>query len=498
MRAARIGTVAGILLTLLACNGDSSVKVVNSGPAASITAPTDGSSEHEGVAIEFVGLVSDDGGVDNLVVQWISDVDGILIEEANVDSDGSTTFTTANLTPDYNHAITLLAYDGEGESDEDAITITIVDLPEPPEIEIVHPVNGEVGYETDPFQFVAIVSDAQDDPQDLFVTVSSDNDGWICDAEIDAAAVASCEEYLSAGQHLITFIVSDTDGYSSEGTGYMTVTADGDIDNDKDGWTENQGDCDDSDSSVYPGAEEVYNAADDDCDGTIDEGTVGYDDDGDGYSENAGDCDDDNANTYPGASQIEDGEDNDCDSTIDEGTNAYDDDGDGYTENAGDCDDADSAISPDATEECDSVDNDCDGTADEPGASDCTTYYADSDGDGYGDSGSSQCQCSADSSYSTTNSSDCYDSNSSANPAQTNYFTTHRGDGSYDYDCDSSETKRYTTTYSCSWNVVSCSTTQGWTSSSPSCGGSGTWVTSCSWDWFGCSTSTTSVTQECK
>lgn len=34
------------------------------------------------------------------------------------------------------------------------------------------------------------------------------------------------------------------------------------------------------------------------------------------------------------------------------------------------------------------------------------------------------------------NNTDCYDSNASAYPGQTAYFTTNRGDGSFDYNCD--------------------------------------------------------------
>ena len=65
-----------------------------------------------------------------------------------------------------------------------------------------------------------------------------------------------------------------------------------DIDDDGDGFTENQNDCDDNDPTVSPSAPEVENGIDDNCNGTIDEGTNAYDDDGDGFSENDGDCND--------------------------------------------------------------------------------------------------------------------------------------------------------------------------------------------------------------
>ncbi len=46
------------------------------------------------------------------------------------------------------------------------------------------------------------------------------------------------------------------------------------VDNDGDGFTENEGDCDDNDASIYPGATENVDGIDNDCDGEIDEGFV--------------------------------------------------------------------------------------------------------------------------------------------------------------------------------------------------------------------------------
>jgi len=105
-------------------------------------------------------------------------------------------------------------------------------------------------------------------------------------------------------------------------------------------------------------------------------------------------------------------------------------------------------------------------------------YGIDNDGDGYGQS-SYGCNNGAGQRTATLGT-DCYDSNASAKPGQTSYFTANRGDGSYDYDCDGAPTKQYTsigTKRVCSWGGSSCSQTTagvvGYENSVPDCGNSG-------------------------
>jgi MYXO-CTERM domain-containing protein len=135
-------------------------------------------------------------------------------------------------------------------------------------------------------------------------------------------------------------------------------------DQDHDGYSPEDGDCDDTDPDTYPGAPEKLDHVDNDCDSLVDEGTSAYDDDGDGYAEDSGDCDDTDPLTYPGAMEWPDGADNDCDGVVDEGTTVYDDDGDGFSEADGDCDDTDPDIWPGAVEIDDGQDDDCDGVSD--------------------------------------------------------------------------------------------------------------------------------------
>ena len=260
------------------------------------------------------------------------------------------------------------------------------------------------------------------------------------------------------------------DGIDNDCDGVVPVT---EIDNDVDGVSECQGDCDDADPARFPGNPDICDGIDNDCDGTVDQTTYYLDSDGDGYGDQSNttvdcaqpagyvsnylDCDDNNASVYPGAPELCDGIDNDCDGTVeDQNTYYLDADGDGYgdpsntTEDCAqpagyvsnylDCDDNNASVYPGAPELCDGIDNDCDGTVDQ------TTYYLDSDGDGYGDPSNTTEDCAQPAGY-VSNNTDCDDNNASVYPGapelcdgidndcdgrvedQTTYYLDSDGDG---------------------------------------------------------------------
>ncbi len=221
-------------------------------------------------------------------------------------------------------------------------------------------------------------------------------------------------------------------------------------DADGDGYSVDEGDCDDEDAAVHPEAVEICDGIDNDCDGETDEDvTTTYyaDADGDGFGDpdspveacdlpdgavpNASDCDDAEADSYPGNVEACDGIDNDCDGDVDEDvTTTYyaDADGDGFgdpdspteacsrpsgtVEDATDCDDTTAAAFPGNAEVCDEIDNDCDGDVDE-GVT--TTFYADLDGDGYGDPAAPEEACSEPFGY-ADNALDCDDGSADVSP----------------------------------------------------------------------------------
>ena len=320
--------------------------------------------------------------------------------------------------------------------------------------------DGSVGYDDADGDGHPACEDCDDADADVFPGAAEvcDGDDNDCDDAVDEDAVDAVTWYADQD--------GDRHGDASSPTLACTAPDDHVLD---------ATDCDDTSSAVHPGATELCNGVDDDCDSTVDEDDAAdaptwYDDaDGDGYgdstlstraceapSDTVGDdtdCDDLSAAVNPGATELCNDIDDDCDGSTDEDDAAdavvwyADSDGDGfgdptsqatacdapsgYTDDTSDCDDGSAAISPDADEVCDGIDNDCDGITDGTDSLDAGTWYLDRDGDGHGDPATSTVSCTAPASH-VAGGTDCDDTDASISPAAVEYCDT------IDNDCDGS------------------------------------------------------------
>jgi hypothetical protein len=252
-----------------------------------------------------------------------------------------------------------------------------------------------------------------------------------------------CDDQIDEDEAVTWYADSDGDGWGDAAAATVDCVQPPDT-------VEDDGDCDDSTALAHPGATEVCDEIDNDCDDVTDEGvTTTYYEDRDedgygvldstaeacatptGYAPAGGDCDDTDENYHPDAPEDDctDPEDYNCDGSV-----AYADvDGDAYAA-CEDCDDTDGTRNPGAIEVCNAIDDDCDLLVDDADPSldlgSATTYYEDDDGDSYGDPADTLLACTLPAGYSADNR-DCNDADAALSPSATEVCDN------IDNDCDS-------------------------------------------------------------
>ncbi len=176
--------------------------------------------------------------------------------------------------------------------------------------------------------------------------IDEDGDGWpaLVDCNDQSASVhpnaeetcdsrdEDCDGEVDEGAGPTWFLDNDGDSHGDPRSWQQSCTA-------PDGYVSNDDDCDDDNAEVHPGAADICNYRDDDCDNLFDEAgtdnTYYSDADGDGYgdpevtvlgcyvpegaAEEGSDCDDADATRHPGAEELCDGIDQDCDDLVDDG-----------------------------------------------------------------------------------------------------------------------------------------------------------------------------------
>jgi len=247
-----------------------------------------------------------------------------------------------------------------------------------------------------------------------------------------------CDGMIDEGVKITTYLDADGDGFGDRDTPAVSCVP-------PDGYVSDGSDCNDACDSCHPGAAEICDELDNDCDGVVDEGvltTFYRDADGDGYGDIATkaqacgqpdgyvidhtDCDDTNAGINPGADEV-------CDGSVDENCSGAADEGCECTNgeerqcgptDVGECEYGTQTCTDGAwgvceglvgaeEETCDGLDNDCDGEVDNGVLN---IFYLDADNDGYGYADATTQACILPTGY-QENSLDCNDSDPNVNPA---------------------------------------------------------------------------------
>lgn len=190
------------------------------GLTVALLSPTDGSTHEYEEAVSFQAVVTNTDWVD-LSIAWSSSIDGLLKVDDYPDSDGR--LEGEVVLSEGTHTITLSAIDG-AESHEDSISIYVEGYNFPPGISISMPSSGG-SFESDDQVYLKVsVSDKEDDPTELEVSWSSSIDGLLLTEYAEKDGTVRGYSSLTAGEHTLTAIVTDSRGAQGSTSTQVSVT----------------------------------------------------------------------------------------------------------------------------------------------------------------------------------------------------------------------------------------------------------------------------------
>ena len=238
-------------------------------PTVILIGPAEGEQFLTGSEVTFVGTATDEEQAwDTLDITLTSTRDG-LFWSGNPASNGAISVPWTDLSEGL-HNITLTAQDEDGNTASDDVDIEMLADGRPTAV-ISSPTSGAMYWTDESVPFEGVVADLETDTELLLVSWDSDLDGNLTSGNPDSSGFTAVGTSLSEGLHVITLSVVDGDAKEGSDSITLEIVDPLDYDDDGDGYTENDGDCDDGDASVYPTASEACDDVDNDCGGDINE-----------------------------------------------------------------------------------------------------------------------------------------------------------------------------------------------------------------------------------
>ncbi len=234
-------------------------------PTLIVLGPAEGEVYTVSQTLTVVATVSDEEQPwDTLNASIISSRDGTLWTGTPA-SNGAITEDFQGLSVGA-HQLAVTVEDADGNVVTESVNVEITEDGEP-DVTIVNPPPESSWWTTDTLTFEGLVGDDLTDPEDLLVTWSSNLDGTLYSASPDSSGYTAFGGSLSAGTHVLTLEATDEDLNTASDAITLTIVDPMSYDNDGDGYAELDGDCDDGDPTAYPGAPEVCDTVDNDCNG---------------------------------------------------------------------------------------------------------------------------------------------------------------------------------------------------------------------------------------
>ena len=191
----------------------------NSAPLCEIVTPLNGTVGPEGDVVTFTGMTSDvDVSPDWLNVTWSSDKDGQL-GAVTPDSSGNIIFSYAGLTVN-THTISLQVTDEVGAT---CTALTTFTVGTPPSVSIDSPSNGDVISEGDIVTFVATVSDAQDQSDEVALDWVMNGSSFSIQGATSSGTATFSEAALPFGTYNLVVTATDSDGLTDSDQINFTV-----------------------------------------------------------------------------------------------------------------------------------------------------------------------------------------------------------------------------------------------------------------------------------